>query len=77
MALSQAGARELSIALGVMIDKRQILKGEPTQRVSHEVKANLGQIGEAIYKELARRGIAMPQPKPMIEVEPQEVSGDT
>ncbi len=55
-ALSKMDGRNLMVAAGILIDKRQILKGEPTAIVKFEDMRKLDEILEQVSKELLRRG---------------------
>ncbi len=55
-ALSKMDGRNLMVAAGILIDKRQILKGEPTQITRYEDMGKLDEFLEQVSKELKRRG---------------------
>ncbi len=65
--IGKAGYRELSTGIGIMIEKRQLLLGEPTQIMSLEERKSLKEIAPGLIAEIERRG-----QKP-VEVEFEEV----
>lgn len=54
-ALGEASARDVATIIGILTDKRQILKGEPTAIVKFEDMRKLDEILEEVSKELKRR----------------------
>ena len=54
---AKANLRDLSIALGILIEKRQLLRGEPTQILSTEERKTLDISIPLIVKEAQRRGM--------------------
>lgn len=52
-----SSARDISIVMGVLLDKAQLLRGRPTQIVSHEERMNLQELMAAMTKEADRRGM--------------------
>ncbi len=54
-ALGQASARDVATIIGILTDKRQILKGEPTAIVKFEDMRKLDEILEQVSAELKRR----------------------
>ncbi len=54
-ALGEASARDVATIIGILTDKRQILKGEPTAIVKFEDMRKLDEILEQVSKELKRR----------------------
>lgn len=57
--VKDAQLREIAVAFGVLAEKRQLLRGEPTQILSHEERQNLDKLGPAILKEIKRRGMVV------------------
>ena len=55
-ALSKMDGRNLMVAAGILIDKRQILKGEPTAITKIEDMRKLDEFLAQAVEELARRG---------------------
>ena len=55
-ALGEASARDVATIIGILTDKRQILKGEPTAIVKFEDMRKLDAFLEDVSKELKRRG---------------------
>ena len=64
-ALSGASARDLAVIAGITIDKRQLLKGEPTKIMTIENIKNLDEVGKLLQAEMERRGM-------IIDVTPNE-----
>lgn len=54
-AMAKATARDLAVAIGIMIDKRQLLRGEPTQILGKEERKSLEALAAALRQELGRR----------------------
>ena len=57
-ALGEASARDVATIIGILTDKRQTLKGEPTAIVKIEDMRKLDDFLEEVSKELKRRGEA-------------------
>ncbi len=55
-ALAKMKGEKLMIAAGILIDKRQLLKGEPTQITKYEDMRKLDEFLESVSKELKARG---------------------
>lgn len=56
---SEASARDIMLGLGVMIEKRQLLRGEPTQIISNDDRRKLHELLPALIAEGRRRGITV------------------
>lgn len=48
--------RDAAVAAGVLIEKRQLLMGEPTQITSFEERKTIGELGPALLAEIKKRG---------------------
>ncbi len=57
--LSVASAKDLAIISGILIEKAQLLSGEPTQIVSHEDRRKLNELMAAAIGELRLRGVTV------------------
>lgn len=66
--IALAGPKDLVVMLGVLIDKRQVLRGEATQRVDVNVRVQLDQVGSLLVEELKRRKL------PVVDVEAEEIN---
>ena len=55
--MSRATVKDLAIAFGILGDKRQLLKGEPTHIISHNERLNLNELAPKLIAEMERRGI--------------------
>ena len=53
--LAKMGGRDLMVALGILIDKRQLLRGEPTAITKFLDMRNMAEVMEMFRKEAARR----------------------
>ena len=58
-AISSASFRDLTIGLGVLIDKKQLLSGEPTQILSIEERRTISELMPYLVTEARRRGITI------------------
>jgi len=58
-AFAKANLRDLGIVLGILIEKRQLLRGEPTQILSVEERMSLDISIPLIVKEAQRRGMTI------------------
>lgn len=57
--MQAASAKDLAIAIGILVEKRQLLRGEPTQILSLEERQNLNDMLPAIIVEARRRGVTI------------------
>ena len=57
--IKKATVQQLMVAFGVLVDKTRLLKGEPTAIYRHEDVRKLDELGTALMKEMARRGITV------------------
>lgn len=55
--LAKAPARDLAVIVGILLEKRQLLRGEPTHILSTTERANLNELVPLMVKEAQRRGI--------------------
>jgi len=58
-AMATAGVKDLAIAAGVMIDKSQLLKGQPTSIISTAEREQLRDLLPKLLREAERRGITI------------------
>ena len=65
--------KDLAIVAGILLEKRQLLRGEPTHILSVSERQGLNQLVPMIVKEAARRGMLVSQHGPMVDVTPQPV----
>ena len=54
-AFDKMSGAQLAVTLGIMIDKRQILSGEPTAILSVQERSNLNELVPALLREAERR----------------------
>lgn len=52
-----ASLRDRATVIGILVDKRQILKGEPNSIVSFQQREKLNELMPALLEEAARRGM--------------------
>ena len=62
--------RDAAVAAGVLIEKRQLLMGEPTQIMTFEERKSINELGPALLIELEKRG------QNPIEVEFEDIPKD-
>lgn len=55
-ALAGASAKDLAITIGVLIEKRQLLRGEPTQIMTSSDRQSLNDLLPLVMREAQRRG---------------------
>ena len=55
--IAKAGLGDLARAAGIVIDKRQLLRGEPTQIMSHKDRTRLDELIMEVVKVAEKRGI--------------------
>lgn len=57
---SEASARDLAMAMAQLVEKRALLRGEPTQILSHEERKKLHEVLPLAIAEVQRRGLTIP-----------------
>lgn len=57
--MAEASARDLAVVIGVLAEKRALLRGEPTQIIGVEERRNLSELLPALLKEAERRGMTV------------------
>lgn len=57
--INDSALREIAVAFGVIAEKRQLYKGEPTQILTHGERSNINDLIPAIMKEAERRGMTI------------------
>lgn len=57
--LDATGARDLAIVFGILTEKRELLKGKPTQIFSFEERRKTGDLLSVYVKDAQRRGIVV------------------
>lgn len=57
--LAEASLKDKAIAAGIMLEKRALLRGEPTQILSYEERKNLTELMPALMQEMERRGMTV------------------
>ena len=58
-ALADAKAVDLAKIAGIMLEKRQLLRGEPTTILSFEERKQLNELGPILLKQLTARGMML------------------
>lgn len=56
---AEASARDLSMGIAQLVEKRQLLRGEPTQIVSDHERAKLHELAPVLMAEIKRRGLTI------------------
>ena len=64
--MAAASARDIAIIVGIMVEKRQLLAGEPTAILSVEDRRSLNELAAVIHKEIKRREI-------IIDITPEHI----
>jgi len=57
--MATASPRELTSAVSVLTEKRALLRGEPTQRITHEQRTKLNELLPVLIAEARRRGLTI------------------
>ena len=57
--IDKSAMREIAMAAGILIDKRQLLRGEPTQILSLDQRQKMDDLAPALLGEMKRRGITV------------------
>lgn len=70
-ALAGMDGKDLAIMIGILIEKKQLLEGRPTQILSFEERKHLSELLPAYVKEAARRGITIDATAVEIREEPR------
>lgn len=59
LAISQASPRDLALMFGTLIEKRQLLMGEPTQILSTQEREHIDKLVPELIEEAKRRGMVI------------------
>ena len=59
--LAEGAARDLAVTFGILFDKGQLLRGEPTQVRTYEQRERIHELIPALLNEAKRRGITIDQ----------------
>ena len=54
---NRASVKDLAAVAGMMVDKRQLLRGEPTQVIKIQDIRKLDEMAKALHEEMERRGL--------------------
>ncbi len=57
--IDEASLRDKATAIGILVDKRQLLSGEPTQILSIQERGKLDELITVVVKEAQRRGLTI------------------
>ena len=57
--MAEASARDIMLGLGVLIEKRNLLRGEPTAIISDHERKKLHELAPALLNEIKRRGLTV------------------
>ncbi len=73
---NRASARDLAAISALMIDKRQLLRGEPTQIMRVEDFRKLDELGKVLHEEMERRGMLVDvTPEPVADAPAKNANG--
>ena len=56
---AQAGVRDLAMGAAQLIEKQQLIRGEPTAIISDHERAKLHELAPALLREIKRRGLTI------------------
>ena len=73
--LNRSSGRELTSIVSMLSEKRALLRGEPTQIVSHEQRQKLNDLLPELIKEAKRRGITIEGSMKDVTPKPELVDG--
>ena len=57
--IAAAGPRDLTQMISALVEKRNLLRGEPTAIVRNENRGSLEQVGQLLVQEMRRRGLSI------------------
>ncbi len=69
-ALAKSSAKDLAIIAGIMLEKRALLRGEPTQILSIEDRHNMNELLPKLLQEASKRGMFMDVIDGVVDVTP-------
>lgn len=67
--VGEASARDLAMGVAQLIEKRQLLRGEPTQIISDHERKKLNELTPLLIAEAQRRGLVIKEEAVVIDVE--------
>ena len=68
--MAQASAKDLAIIVGILLEKRQLMRGEPTHIFSTTERMSLNELVPMMVKEANRRGMELSHEGEMVDVTP-------
>jgi len=63
LSVREANVHQLAAALNILIEKRQLLRGKPTNILSVEDRRSIQEVGQRLLDEMKRRGMIQPEIK--------------
>lgn len=69
-ALAKSSAKDLAVIAGIMLEKRALLRGEPTQILSVEDRQSMKELLPALLQEAQKRGMFVDVINGMVDVTP-------
>lgn len=69
-ALAKSSAKDLAVIAGIMLEKRALLRGEPTQILSIDDRSNMNELLPALLQEASKRGMFVDVIDGMVDVTP-------
>ena len=73
--LGQASARDLTVNIGILTDKRQLLRGEPTVITRLEDVKKMDELGAMLVTEMKRRGKIIDVTPEQAKDQPDSITG--
>ena len=70
LALAGASAKDLAIIVGILAEKRQLLRGEPTHIMSSTERMSVNELVPALLREAEKRGLTVQNDDKMIDITP-------
>lgn len=71
-ALAKSSAKDLAIVAGIMLEKRQLLKGEPTHILSTTERMSMSELVPLLVQEAEKRGLTLLNEGDMVDITPAE-----
>ena len=75
-ALAKSSAKDLAVIAGIMLEKRALLRGEPTQILSVEDRTSMNELLPALLQEAQKRGMFVDVIDGMVDVTPGDADRD-
>ena len=73
---AKASVKDLAIVAGIMLEKRALIRGEPTQILSIEDRSNMNELLSKLLQEAQKRGMFVDVIEGMVDVTPGDADRD-